>query len=107
MVVALIAANTPLSDLYGEFVHYRIAVDVGFFHLDTDLKHWVNDSLMVIFFFVVGMEIKREVVAGELSGGRKVWAPIAAAAGGMIVPVFIFLVLVEGATARGWASDGD
>ena len=59
---------------------------------------------MVIFFFVVGMEIKREVVAGELSGGRKVWAPIAAAAGGMIVPVFIFLVLVEGATAReGWA----
>ena len=104
VVFALIAANTPLSDLYGEFVHYRIAVDVGFFHLDTDLKHWVNDSLMVIFFFVVGMEIKREVVAGELSGGRKVWAPIAAAAGGMIVPVFIFLVLVEGATAReGWA----
>ena len=58
---------------------------------------------MVIFFFVVGLEIKREVVAGELSGGRKVWAPIAAAAGGMIVPVIIFLTLVEGETARqGW-----
>ncbi len=104
VMLALIAANTPLSDLYEDFIHYHIAVDVGFFHLDTDLKHWVNDGLMVLFFFVVGMEIKREVVAGELSGGRKVWAPVAGAAGGMIVPVIIFLALVEGDTAReGWA----
>ena len=104
VLFALIAANTPLSGLYGDFIHHHIAVDIGLFHLDTGLKEWVNDGLMVIFFFVVGMEIKREVVAGELSGGRKVWAPIAAAAGGMIVPVIIFLALVDGETAReGWA----
>ena len=71
VMFALIAANTPLSGLYEDFVHHHIAVDIGFFHLDTGLKEWVNDGLMVIFFFVVGMEIKREVVAGELSGGAR------------------------------------
>ena len=95
VIFAMIAANTPLSDLYGDFIDYHIAIDLGFFHLDTGLKHWVNDGLMVIFFFVVGLEIKREVVAGELAGGRKVWAPIAAAAGGMIVPVIIFFAIVH------------
>ena len=104
VIFAMIAANTPLSDLYGDFIDYHIAIDLGFFHLDTGLKHWVNDGLMVIFFFVVGLEIKREVVAGELAGGRKVWAPIAAAAGGMIVPVIIFLAIVDDPAARqGWA----
>ena len=104
VLLALIAANTPLSGLYEDFIHHHIAIDVGLFHLESGLKEWVNDGLMVIFFFVVGMEIKREVVVGELSGGRKVWAPIAAAAGGMIVPVIVFLALVDGETAReGWA----
>ena len=104
VVLAMIAANTPLSDLYDDFIHYHIGIDLGFFHLDTGLQHWVNDSLMVIFFFVVGLEIKREVVAGELAGGRKVWAPIAAAAGGMIVPVLIFFAIVDDPLARqGWA----
>ena len=104
VIFAMIAANTPLSDLYGDFIDYHIAIDLGFFHLDTGLKHWVNDGLMVIFFFVVGLEIKREVVAGELAGGRKVWAPVAAAAGGMIVPVIIFLAIVDDPAARqGWA----
>ncbi len=104
VVVALIAANTPLSGRYLDFIHYHIAIDLGFFHLDTGLQHWVNDGLMVIFFFVVGLEIKREVVAGELAGGRKVWAPVAAAAGGMIVPVLVFFAVVDDPTARqGWA----
>ena len=104
VVFALIAANTPLSGAYDDFIHHHVAIDLGFFHLDTSLKHWVNDGLMVIFFFVVGMEIKREVVAGELRGGRKVWAPVAAAAGGMVVPVLIFLAIVRDAPATdGWA----
>ena len=104
VVLAMIAANTALSSYYLDFIHHHIAIDLGFFHLDTGLQHWVNDALMVIFFFVVGMEIKREVVAGELRGGRKVWAPIAAAAGGMVVPVLIFFAIVDDPTARqGWA----
>ncbi len=104
VVVAMIAANTFLAEYYYDFSHYHIAIDLGFFHLDTGLQHWVNDGLMVIFFFVVGLEIKREVVAGELAGGRKVWAPVAAAAGGMIVPVLVFFAIVDDPTARqGWA----
>ena len=104
VIAAMIAANTGLSEPYQNFIHHHIAIDLGFFHLDTGIKHWVNDGLMVIFFFVVGMEIKREVVAGELRGGRKVWAPVAAAAGGMIVPVLVFFAVVQDPAARdGWA----
>ncbi len=104
IVAALIAANSPLSDEYVDLIEHRFAIDLGFFELDTGLKEWVNDALMVIFFFVVGMEIKREVVVGELSGGSKVWVPIGAAAGGMIVPVIIFFAIVGGGDAReGWA----
>ena len=104
LVAAMTAANSPLSDRYENLIDHEFVIDLGFFHLEAALHEWVNDALMVIFFFVVGMEIKREVVAGELSGGSKVWTPIAAAAGGMIVPVAIFFALVEGGDARdGWA----
>ena len=104
VVLAMIAANTPFSDRYLDLIEHHFAVDLGFFELNTGLKEWVNDALMVIFFFVVGMEIKREVVVGELSGGRKVWVPVAAAAGGMVVPVIIFFAIVgEGDARDGWA----
>ncbi len=104
LVLAMIAANSPLSDRYLSLINHAFVIDLGFFHLDAAVHEWVNDALMVIFFFVVGMEIKREVVAGELSGGTKVWVPIAAAAGGMIVPVAIFFAIVGDADARaGWA----
>ena len=104
VVLATIAANTPLSDRYEDLITHHFAIELGFFELNTGLKEWVNDALMVIFFFVVGMEIKREVVAGELSGGRKVWVPIAAAAGGMVVPVIIFFAIVQGGEGGdGWA----
>ena len=104
LVVAMIAANSPLSDRYESLIDHEFVIDLGFFDLEASLREWVNDALMVIFFFVVGMEIKREVVAGELSGGTKVWVPIAAAAGGMVVPVAIFFTIVGDADAReGWA----
>ncbi|MDA1062071.1 MAG: Na+/H+ antiporter NhaA, partial [Chloroflexi bacterium] len=105
LVAAMIAANSPLSDEYLDLIHQEFVVDLGFFHLEAGVNEWVNDALMVIFFFVVGMEIKREVVAGELSGGSKVWTPIAAAAGGIIVPVAIFFAIVGGSgdAAAGWA----
>ena len=105
IVAALIAANSPLSDEYVDLIEHSFAIDLGFFELDVGLKEWVNDALMVIFFFVVGMEIKREVVVGELSGGSKVWVPIGAAAGGMIVPVIVFFAIVGfgGDAGEGWA----
>lgn len=104
LVAAMIAANSPLSDRYLDLIHHEFAVELGFFDLHASVLEWVNDAAMVIFFFVVGMEIKREVVAGELSGGSKVWTPIAAAIGGMVVPVLVFFALVGDADARdGWA----
>ena len=104
LVVAMIAANGPLSERYESLIDHEFVIELGFFDLEAALHEWVNDALMVIFFFVVGMEIKREVVAGELSGDSKVWVPIAAAAGGMVVPVVIFFAIVGDAAARdGWA----
>jgi NhaA family Na+:H+ antiporter len=104
LVAAMIFANSPLSDRYSNLIGHEFVIELGFFDLHATVLEWVNDAAMVIFFFVVGMEIKREVVAGELSGGSKVWVPIAGAAGGMIVPVAVFFLLVGEAGARdGWA----
>jgi len=103
-VLALILANSPLDHYYFGILHHHIAVDLGFYHVDGDLHFWINDAAMVIFFFVVGMEIKREMVLGELASLRRVAVPAAAALGGMIVPMLIFLAIVNGTDAReGWA----
>jgi NhaA family Na+:H+ antiporter len=103
-VLALSLANSPLSHYYFDILHHHVAVDLGFYHVDGDLHFWINDAAMVIFFFVVGMEIKREMVLGELASLRRVAVPAAAALGGMIVPMLIFLAIVNGTDAReGWA----
>ena len=104
VILALIAANTGLSDRYRDFVEYELAVDLNFWSVDGPIHFWVNDVAMVLFFFVVGLEIKREVVAGHLASRSRLATPVAAAFGGMIIPMLIFLLIVEGATAReGWA----
>jgi NhaA family Na+:H+ antiporter len=103
--VALIWANSPWGDSYEAFWHHTYAsVAVGdFFELSLPLGHWVNDALMAIFFFVVGMEIKREMVQGELSSPRKAMLPVAAALGGMVVPAGIYASIHWGEpTLRGW-----
>ena len=103
-VLALILANSPLSDYYHDILDYHVAVDLGFYEVNESLHFWINDAAMVIFFFVVGMEIKREMVLGELASMRRVMVPAAAAAGGMIAPVLIFFAIVNGTDARdGWA----
>jgi len=103
-VIALILANSPLSGYYHDVLHHHVIVDLGFYEVDGDLHFWINDAAMVIFFFVVGMEIKREMVLGELASLRRVVVPAAAALGGMIAPMLIFLAIVNGADAReGWA----
>ncbi len=103
-IIALILANSPLRDLYREVLHHHIAIDLGFYRVDGDLHFWIADGAMVLFFFVVGLEIKREVVLGELAEMRRVLVPTAAAVGGMLVPVLIFFLLVSGSAGReGWA----
>jgi NhaA family Na+:H+ antiporter len=97
-------ANSPLADAYHKFWHTPVAAEVGGFRLAGSLGHLVvNDVWMTIFFFVVGLEIKRELVAGELRDPRKAALPVIAAVGGMIVPAGIFLALHYGKPGdRGW-----
>jgi NhaA family Na+:H+ antiporter len=101
-VVALVWANSPWSAAYHSLWETAVRVDVGSFHFDEDLHHVVNDALMAIFFFVVGLEIKRELVTGELRDRRQVALPAFAAVGGMVVPALIFAAF----NAGGPGSDG-
>jgi NhaA family Na+:H+ antiporter len=102
-VVALVWANSPWAHAYTALWHTLIAVRVGGFTLSHDLHFWVNDGLMAVFFFVVGLEIKRELLVGELTQPRQAALPIAAAAGGVIVPALIFAALNAGGPgAAGW-----
>jgi len=103
-VIALVAANSPLAASYQAFWEQHLSIAIGGLGLDYPLWYWVNDALMTLFFFVIGLEIKRELISGELSDRRKVVIPIAAAVGGAVVPVLIFFALQRGeAGVRGWA----
>jgi len=103
-VVALVWANSPWAASYTDFWETRLTVGVEGAALSKSLLHWINDGLMVIFFLVVGLEIKREVLVGELASIRRAALPIGAALGGAIVPAVIFMAVVgSGEGARGWA----
>ena len=104
-VVALILANSAAADAYHKFWHTPVGLEIGTFRLVREMGHFfVNDVLMTIFFFVVGLEIKRELVAGELRDPRKAALPVIAAVGGMLVPAAIYLALQHGKPGeRGWA----
>jgi Na+:H+ antiporter, NhaA family len=103
-LVALAWANSPVRDSYEELWTIEIGVRIGDFDLTEDLRHWVNDGLMTIFFFVVGLEIKRELVAGELNEPRRAALPALAALGGMVVPALIYAIVnAGGAGGAGWA----
>lgn len=102
-IFALIWANSPWSGSYESLWSSHIAITVAGHSLDLDLRHWVNDGLMTIFFFVVGLEIKREVTSGHLSNRRSALLPVVAAIGGMAVPALIYLLIAGQAAPRGWA----
>lgn len=104
VVVALILANSPWSGQYFDFLHQKLGfVFNGNTYLEYDIHHWVNDALMAIFFFVVGLELKREIIGGELSNPRQAMLPIFAAIGGMVVPAAIYLLLNPiGEAHAGW-----
>jgi Na+/H+ antiporter NhaA len=99
--VALGWANSPWSPAYEALWATELAVEVGRWTLALDLRHWVNDGLMALFFFVVGLEIKRELVAGELRRLRVATLPVVAALGGMVLPALLFLALDPDEEGRG------
>ncbi len=102
-VLALILANSPASEWYFGLWNTHLGFRLGEFEVDHSLKHWINDGLMVIFFFVVGLEIKRELAIGELRDLRTASLPVAAAIGGMVVPAGIYLLLQSGEEGEsGW-----
>lgn len=102
-VVALLLANSRLSESFLEIWMIPIGFEIGPLQLQHSLKHWINDGLMAIFFFVIGLEVKRELVLGELREARRAAMPIAAALGGMLIPAGLYLALQMGeAGQRGW-----
>ncbi|MGB3684309.1 MAG: Na+/H+ antiporter NhaA [Ornithinimicrobium sp.] len=102
-LVALVWANSPWGGTYESFWHTPLNITLGEASLDLDLEHWVNDGLMVFFFFVLGLEVKRELVVGELSDSRKAAVPVAAAFAGLLVPALVFLAFnPTGPAAAAW-----
>lgn len=103
--LALIAANSPAAGLYAYFLETPVEVRVGALQVAKPLILWVNDGLMAVFFFLVGLELKREILNGELSRPANVLLPAIGAVGGMVFPVAIFVFINAGdaAAMRGWA----
>ncbi len=97
-------ANSDYSNFYFDLLNLEIGFQLGLFHLVKSLQHWVNDGLMVIFFFVVGLEIKREMTTGEITTFKKAAFPMFGALGGVIVPALIYYSFNQSSlTASGWA----
>jgi len=104
-ILALIIANSPLQHFYFSLINLHLSFELGQFTLTKILLHWVNDGLMAIFFLLVGLEIKREVVEGELNSLTKLALPCFAAIGGMLVPAIIYVCFNwnHGVHLTGWA----
>lgn len=104
-VLALIVANSPLKGIYDQTLATHVQLGIAPFALTKEVIHWINDGLMSVFFFVVGLEIKRESIRGALSNRRAALVPIVGALGGMIVPALIYAIINwdNAAALRGWA----
>ena len=101
--LGLITANSPISERYFDFLALSFSVESGIFYLKLTVLKVINYGLMTIFFFVVGLEIKRELVSGHLASVKKAAMPFIAALGGMAVPAGIYLVIAGDVAPEGWA----
>jgi len=102
-VIALALSNSPASEAFIGFWETPVSIGFGASSVEHSLQHWINDGLMAVFFFVIGLEVKRELVHGELRDMRRAALPIAAALGGMVLPAAVYLAFVhEGPNIRGW-----
>jgi NhaA family Na+:H+ antiporter len=104
-IIAMLAANSPLAGLYDELLDTTVAVQVGALSISKPLLLWVNDGLMAVFFFLVGLEIKREVMEGELSSVSQIVLPGVGALGGMVIPatIYIWMNWSDPVALDGWA----
>lgn len=104
-VLAMMVANSPLYKLYNVFIHAPVVVQIGQFEIAKDAHHWINDGLMAVFFFLVGLELKREALIGELSDIKQIILPAICAIGGMIAPALVYYGLNHGdaEALKGWA----
>jgi len=102
-ILALVLANSPLADRFQSIWQYKMGISTSGFELVKPLILWINDGLMAVFFFLIGLEIKRELLIGELNSVKKASFPFFAAIGGMVVPVLVFLLLNKNPdNAHGW-----
>lgn len=102
-VAALYLANSSWSTAYHHFLKLPFTIGLPDFNLTKSIHHWINDGLMALFFFVIGLELKREILVGELAEAKQAVFPIIAAIGGMLVPVLIYISInPEGHTLDGW-----
>ena len=104
-ILAMVVNNSPLSGFYERLLNMPVEIRIGAVHIDKPLLLWINDGLMAIFFFLVGLEIKREVLEGELSNPAQVALPAFGAVGGMAVPALVYVALNRGDSLalNGWA----
>jgi Na+:H+ antiporter, NhaA family len=102
-IIALILANSPIKDAYHHFWEHTFTIGFSDFIVSKSLHHWINDGLMSVFFFVIGLELKREIMAGELSKPKDAILPIFAGLGGMVVPALLYLLWnLTGEASNGW-----
>lgn len=102
-IVALYVANSQWSEAYHHLLEKPLTIGMEGFQLSKSLHHWINDGLMAVFFFVIGLELKREILVGELVDPKQALLPIIAAAGGMLIPVLIYISInPQGHTFDGW-----
>jgi NhaA family Na+:H+ antiporter len=104
-ILALVLSNTFMAPLYEWFLHIPVEIRIGSLHLDKSLYHWINDGLMAIFFLLIGLEVKREILEGSLSSLSQIALPGVAAIGGMVVPAVIYLAFNQSISIaeNGWA----
>jgi NhaA family Na+:H+ antiporter len=101
--LAIILSNSPWSEEFHHLWETKFSIGFGEYSISNDLHHWINDGLMAIFFFVIGLELKREIIAGELRDPKNAVMPIVAAIGGMAIPAIIYLVFnPTGEASNGW-----